>query len=242
VDHRAVPSPTAERLAHAAVAGAPVGATLEPELAAWLTGSPRFRAFVEANLPKVRKKLRGAADDEALRDVRLELQVARLLLGGRRVSLAWEALGSGMTGPDFTLALPGLRPLHLEVTRLRRDPAAAEPGVPWLAKLRQLPPGAPGAILVGIEGTRAEALDLASSVRAVRERADAKDEAFLAARGVEGSRPFYAAFLRLGAMLAWCEDAPGDERVGLWRNGSARIPVPEPALRACVAALRAEGA
>jgi len=239
VDPRpASPTPTADRLARALAAGSTAGAGFVPELAGWLSSSSRFRAFAEANEPKIRKKLRGAGDPDALRDVRLELQVARLLLADRRISLAWEPLGSGRTGPDFTVEIPGQRPTHLEVTRLQRDPTAAEPGVPWLPKLRQLPPGAPGAILVGVEGGTAKALDLASSARTVRARADARDEAYFTTRGIAGSRGFHAAFLRLGALLAFCENASPDDRVTLWRNGSARIAIPEPAARACLAALR----
>ena len=65
----------------------------------WLAGSPRFRAFAEAHRDKIRKKIRGAADPEALRDVRAELATARLLLADRRIELAFEAYGSGKTGP-----------------------------------------------------------------------------------------------------------------------------------------------
>ena len=36
----------------------------------WLAGSARFRAFAEVHRDKIRKKLRGATDAEALRDVR----------------------------------------------------------------------------------------------------------------------------------------------------------------------------
>ena len=56
------------------------------ELVAWLAGSPRFRAFVEANITKIRKKYRNAPDDQSRRDVRAELLAARLLLSDRRSS------------------------------------------------------------------------------------------------------------------------------------------------------------
>jgi hypothetical protein len=100
-----------------------------------------------------RKKLRGASDAETLRDVRLGLAVARLLLDDRRASLDWERCGSGKVGPDFTLTIPGVRPVNLELTRMRRVPEHVEPGVPWLAKLRQLPPSMPNAIVVAIGGS-----------------------------------------------------------------------------------------
>ena len=215
--------------------------SLLPELESWLTGSPRFRAFATTNAAKIRKKVRGASDAETLRDVRLELAVARLLLSDRRVVLAWERYGSGKAGPDFTLTIPGLRPVNLELTRMRRAPEHLEAGVPWVAKLRQLPPGIPNAIVVAIGGSTATALDMAASTRLIRARADAKDEPFFAARGFAGSRAFYSQFLRLGAVLVWCEEASESERATLWRNGSARIAVPDAVARACLTCLQDGG-
>ena len=60
---------------------------------------PRFRTFAEAHRDKIHKKFRKAADPEALRDVRAELLVARLLLADKRFELAFEAYGSGKAGP-----------------------------------------------------------------------------------------------------------------------------------------------
>ena len=91
--------------------------------------------------------MRGARDAEARRDVRTELHAAHLLLADPRIELAFEAYGSGRGGPDFTVTLRGERPFNLEVTRLRRLPGAAGPIGQLLAKLRQLPPSAPNAVL-----------------------------------------------------------------------------------------------
>ena len=210
------------------------------ELLGWLTGSQRFRAFAESNRDKVRKKLRSAADADALRDVRAELLVARLLLADRRIELAFEAYGSGKVGPDFTATYRGMRTFNLEVTRLRRAPVSTGTGAPLLAKLRQLPPSAPNAVLVAIEGDTADALDVAALVRELRSRADAKDEAFFVQRGFEGTRGFYERYLRLSAVLVRCEDAAGDARAALWTNRSARMAMPERAARASVQCLRGD--
>src|ERR1035437_8456010 len=78
------------------------------ELDGWLAGSARFRSFGEVHRDKIRKKVRTAADAEALRDVRTELQAARLLLVDTSIELAFEAYGSGEIGPDLT------RPIRLE--------------------------------------------------------------------------------------------------------------------------------
>jgi hypothetical protein len=207
------------------------------ELTTWLAGSARFRAFAEAHRDKIRKKLR-AVDAEALRDVRAELQVAHLLLADRRFELAFEAYGSGKAGPDFTVTFRGEGTFNLEVTRLRGLPRSTAYGGTLLAKLRQLPPSAPNALLIAIEGGRAEALDMATAARALRDRADAKDEAFFTARGLDGTRGFYERYLRLGAVFVWCEGATGDARATPWINRSARIALPERAIRACVQSLR----
>jgi len=216
-------------------AGGPLGA----ELIGWLTGSSRFRAFAEANRPKIRKKLRGAADADARLDVRAELQAAHLLLADRRTELAFEAYGSGNPGPDFTVSFRGERTFNLEVTRVHRATDGTAPAGQLLAKLRQLPPSMPNALLVAVEGDSAEAVDVAGASRALRARADQKDEAFFTSRGFDGTRGFYERYLRLGAVVVWCEGAAGDERAASWTNPSARIALPARALRGCLACLRA---
>lgn len=232
------PGGAVERLTHHLLDGAPSD-PIGVEIAAWLASSPRFRAFVDAHRDKIRKKLRGAPDAEARRDVRAELRVAHLLLADRRIELAFEVGGAAKGGPDFTVAYRGERMLNLEVTRLHRAPEAAVHGGPLLAKLRQLPPSAPNALLVAIEADGADAFDVAAAARALRARADAKDEAFFTSRGFEGTRGFYQRYLRLGAVLVWSEGGATEEaRATRWSNRSARIAVPERALRACLACLR----
>jgi hypothetical protein len=233
-----VPGAAVEQLADHLFDGVRVD-PMADELVAWLAGSPRFRVFAEAHRDKIRRKLRGARDAEARRDVRAELHAAHLLLADPRFEVAFEAYGSGRGGPDFTVTLRGERPFNLEVTRLRRLPDTAGPGRQLLAKLRQLPPSAPNALLFAIDGDSAEVLDVVAAARALRAQADAKNEAFFAARGFDGTRGFYERFLRLGAVLVWCEGARGAARASLWENRSARIPLPERAARACVGCLRA---
>lgn len=126
---------------------------LATELAAWLTAAPSFRTFAEAHREKIRKKLRGAVDPEARRDVQAELRTAHLLLAERRIELAFEAYGSGKPGPDFTVSFRGERSFNLE--GMRRNPDVASYGWALLAKLRQLPPSVPNAVLLAIDGEHA---------------------------------------------------------------------------------------
>jgi hypothetical protein len=217
-----------------------LGDPMARELVTWLAGSPRFRAFADTYRDKIRKKFHGAADAEAIRDVRTELQTARLLLADRRIDVAFETYGSGKTGPDLTVTFRAGRPFNLEVTRSRRVPDAAGTGLALLAKLRQLPPSSPNAILFAIDGSTAEAVDVAGAIRALRSRADAKDEPFFTVRGFDGTRGFYDRFLRLGALFVLCEGTEGDARAALWANSSARIALPSTAARACLACLRSD--
>ena len=232
------PSPSVERLAESLYEGVPSD-PLAIELVDWLTGSARFRTFAESYRDKIRKKLRGAGDPEAVRDVRAELRVAHLLLADRRFELAFEAYGAGKAGPDLTVSFRGARSFNLEVTRRRGTPDPTGSGAPLLAKLRQLPPSLPNAVLIAIDGSTAEALDVATATRTVRSRADARDEAFFTDRGFKGARGFYERYLRLGAVFVWAEGATGDSRATLWTNPSARIAVPERAAHASLVCLRA---
>ena len=230
--------PTAvERLTLELFDGA-AGDALAEEVAAWLSGSRRFRAFAEANRDKIRKKLRGARDAEARWDVLAELRAAQLLLADRRIELTFEAYGSRKPGPDFTVVYRAARSFNLEVTRMRRSGDAARHRL-LLAKLRQLPPSIPNVLVVAIEGDTAEAFDVAAATRALLARATATDETFFTMRGFRGTREFHDRYLRLGAVMVWCEAAAVDGRATLWINRSARIAAPERALGACFLSLRA---
>jgi hypothetical protein len=210
------------------------------ELVEWLASSARFRAFAEVHRDKIRKKVRGAADPDSLRDVRAELRTARLLLADRRIELAFEAYGSGKIGPDFTITFRDARSFNLEVTRLRRLPDATGLGASLLAKLRQLPPSAPNALLFATDADSAAALDVDAATRMLRTRADAKDERFFSGRGFDGARGFYERYLRLSAVFVSAEGADGHARATIWVNRSARIAMPEPAARASLRCLRVD--
>jgi hypothetical protein len=212
---------------------------LADELNGWLAGSARFRAFADLHHAKIGKKLRTAADAEAIRDVRAELRAACLLLADPRIELAFEAYGSGKRGPDLTVSYRTRPAFNLEVTRLRRIPGASDFEASLLAKLRQLPPSIPNALLVAIGGDSAGALDVAGAARGLRSRADTKDPELFDGDGFRGPRDFYDRYLRLGGVITWCE-AAADARTELWLNRSARIPLPERALRAALRCLNTD--
>lgn len=204
---------------------------LADELAGWLADSPRFRAFADAHRDKIRKKLRSATDADGRLDVRTELRVAHLLLADRRIELAFEPAGSTRGGPDFAVSFRTHPAFNLEVTRLRTAPDSDDLGRVVLAKLRQLPASSANVLLVNVDASVPLEL-LAGAAQELRSRADASDPVLLERGRFEDRRDFYRRFLRLGAVIAWSEEA-----ATIWRNASARIAVPEPALRACAARL-----
>jgi len=208
------------------------------ELPDWLAASPRFRSFAEANRDKIRKKLRGATSPEARLDVRAELRVAALLLADRRFELAFEAYGAGRRGPDFTATFRAGRAFNIEVTRRRAaaGEGTIEPAI--LAKLRQLPPSASNVLVVAVDAP-AGAPDPGPVLRDLQTHADRRDDEFFVAKGLPDAATYHAELLRLAAVIAWAEAAKAPDRVSTWANAGARIPLPEPTLRALTAAITA---
>ena len=233
------PGMTADQLVGYLVDASPSAHAMRSELHDWMAGSRRYRAFVEAHRDKIRKKLRGAGDAEARRDVRAELRVAHLLLSDRRIELAFEPFGASTGGPDFTVTYRDHRAFNLEVTRRREGSRSGADAGALLAKLRQLPPSAANVLLIAATDDRVDPLDVPASIADLLARAAAKDDRPFIERGLDGTRGFHQHFLRLGAVVTWFEDRHSKPRAVRWINRSARIPVPEPAAAAVLACLEA---
>jgi hypothetical protein len=213
------------------------------DLAAWLSGSPRFASFVDAHRDKIRKKLRGATERQARGDVRAELEVAVRLLADRRIEIAFEAYGSSRRGPDFTVTFRAVHPFNLEVTRPRLDederpaPQRADlVATAMLRKLRQLPGDAPNAVLVAIAGPIPSQDDIVAAMRSLKLRADRRDDAYFRGRGFADARQFHLRRRRLGALLV---ASTGGTDARAWANPEAQRPLPDGALSACLICLGA---
>jgi hypothetical protein len=216
--------------------GAPLPGALA-DLEAWLAGSSRLRAFVDANRDKIRKKIRLATADEARLDLWAELRVATRLLADRRIDLAFEAYGAGNRGPDFTATYRAGRAFNVEVTR-RHGTAADGLERMILAKLRQLPPSRANVLVVALDAAAEGPLDPAPVVRKLRARAERRDDAWFAARGLADAATFHQGVLRLSAILTWSEPPDGRSDASTWTNAGARIELDAAALRAIETALR----
>lgn len=234
------PAPSIVRLARD-LTDRDVGDPFADEMTRWLSTSPRFRSFATTYRSKIHKKIHDASGAEGLRDVRSELLAAFRLLIDRRFLVTYEAYGAGRTGPDLTVTYRTTTTFNVEVTRLQKPPEPVAVASTLLVKLRQLPPSVSNVVLVASERPASD-IDVAGSVRALRSRADARDDASFRRAGLESSRGFYDRFLRLSAVISWCDDAAGDERAVLWTNPSARIPLQARAAQACLACFRAQPA
>ncbi|HEV2237615.1 MAG TPA: hypothetical protein VGR57_13220, partial [Ktedonobacterales bacterium] len=201
---------------------------LSAACAAWIAASRPFRAFLDENASKIRKKVRQAGSGETLRDLWLEMSAAyHLLAADRRVTLVYERfLADKARGPDFTVTFKGHLVFNVEVRRLRTAAAARKLGDVLCEKLRQMPAGAVNVLLVGVDGGAASDLDCAATVRLLVKRAEAKEDAYFVARGLRDARDFLHALQRLGAVVVragW--DDPATATAGLWLNPLTKPPL-----------------
>lgn len=202
---------------------------LRAACATWIASSRPFRAFLEENATKVRKKARQAGDAESLRDLQLEMDAAYRLLTDRRVALVYERyMAEKLRGPDFTVTFKGHLVFNVEVRRLRGQVPAAKLGDGICGKLHQMPPSAVNVLLVGVDSGPSSDLDAATTIKYLIQRAEAKHDDFFTQRGFHDARDFLRAFQRLSGLLlraSWY-DAPASS-AALWLNPRARHPLPD---------------
>lgn len=201
---------------------------LREACAAWIATSRPFRAFLEENSGKIRKKARQASNLESLRDVQLEMDAAYHLLADRRVALAYERyLADKLRGPDFTVTFKGHVVFNVEVRRLRAPIRAGKLDDVICEKLRQMPSSAVNVLLVGVDTSLSSELDSTATMKRLIQRAEAKHDAFFIERGYRDARDFLRAFQRLSGQLVranWYDTTPPDPV--LWLNPLARHPLP----------------
>jgi len=210
---------------------------LAAEVGAWLVSSPRFRAFAETYRDKIRKKVRGPREDEALRDLTFELAIAHRLVEDRRFAVEYESYGMGQRAPDFRVTFrSGIR-FNVEVRRLRGRASTDTPADPAritravVDKLGQLPPSMINALVFGSDDPASATDALAPALLGLQDRAAQKDETFFQKRGFAGSRDFLRHYQRLSGVL-WLAGKPGESRGSLGRNPQARPPLPADLARA----------
>lgn len=215
---------------------------LAPQLGAWLAGSRRFAAFAATYRDKIRKKIRTARDEHALRDLRNELEVAYLLLAEPRFAMVYEPAGQGKArGPDFAVTFRGANTFNIEVTRMRPAARPLGEGLPdneraalererarerlqdiVAGKLQQMQAGAANALVVVADGVPADLQDLHASMAQMRLRAEHSDERVLKRGGFRGPPDFFQHYQRLSAVALRRAYGGGSYPLGLWSNNQAR--------------------
>ncbi len=204
---------------------------LQAQVGAWLAESARFCAFVEAQRDKIRKKARMAGDEEARRDLLVELGTAHRLLREKRFTLAYEPFAANKTrGPDYGVTYTTKFSFTVEATRLRAACDFARWADVLCTKLMQLPAGQPNVVLVATADRQCADFDLAQTLAALRALAERKDDAFFAQRGWHAARDFLRQLRRLSAVLWWNGwDATNGGIWHLWLNVQAKHPLPNEA-------------
>ena len=186
---------------------------------------------------KIRKKIRGTRDEEGLRDLKLELEVAYLLLSERRFTLEYEKGGVGkQRGPDFRVTFKTHTPFNVEVKRIRAsdaDRAAEPPEYNRIAstvcqKIGQLTTGMINILVLASEGDLYHDADVAAAMLGLRTRAERKDDAFFTRRGFADASDFLKQYQRLSAVLFHARPVQGNGQAGsLWPNPLARQRLPD---------------
>jgi len=225
---------------------------LAEPMAAWLASSRRFTAFVTANHPKIRKKLRAAQEPESLRDLQLELETAYLLLRERSLSLAYEPQHPQHgRSPDFAVTFTTSLVFMVEVTRMqaaqpRTPPGAHEharemqspntkltvtsPGDRFsdmlCSKLGQLLPQRSNLLLVGVETPHLTHHDLQATMLRIQQRAEGNDSTVVQRYGFRDRADFFHHYQRLSALLVRGTSLQASDPVVVWVNPQAKYPLP----------------
>jgi hypothetical protein len=194
---------------------------LSGELLRWMEASPRFIAFVETYRDKIRKKLRVTRQPESILDLRSELDVARGLLGDRRLAIEYEPYASAKRrGPDFAATYRTNLKFNIEVARLRPgdDPPRLEARFLRLLlyKLGQMQPGTPSLLVLHARDDLARSLDLDRRMQEIKLRAEGKEPSFYEISRYESPAAFYKDFLHLSGILLWAAEPQP------WVNKQAR--------------------
>jgi hypothetical protein len=209
---------------------------LAAQFGQWVVSSARFRAFAEQYRDKIRKKVRSTRDQEELKDLTFELEIAYLLLAERRFTVEYEQGGVGkQRGPDFCVTFRTHMLFNVEVKRFRAssiDRTTDPPEYSRIAstacqKIGQLPAGMINILAISSDSERYHASDVAAAMASLRTRAERKDDPFFTRRGFLGAGDFLKQYQRLSAVLFHTQLADSDEHADiLWLNAIARQRLP----------------
>jgi hypothetical protein len=197
---------------------------LYPEFETWVKSSRRFKAFVISHRGKIRTKLKNVRDEGGMKDLRVELETAMLLLREDRFSLEYEKYAAlKQRGPDFTVTFKTHTPFNIEVRRIRsvENDSEGEARVYKLMavlcdKVGQMPPSIVNLLWLSAEREVSEA-DLNQAAISLRQLAEGKAEEFFTKRGFATATAFIKQYQQLSGIVL---RQSGENR--LWLNPLAR--------------------
>jgi hypothetical protein len=203
----------------------------------WVKSSRRFRAFAETYRDKIRKKLRTVENDDALKSLYVELEIAYRLLGDQRIEIEYEKYGLGkQRAPDFTIQYRVNIVFNLEITRLRFGESSATKDQHFLArkltdalldKVGQMLPNLINVLL--IDSDYPTSMDtIAKGMASLRHQAEMKQNDFFVGRGYQDALTFLKQFQQLSALCYRTDHPSAASPLLFWRNSLARHPVPKP--------------
>lgn len=216
---------------------------LSGSMAEWLASSRRFTTFANTCKNKIRKKVRTTLGQENLLDLQLELETAYLLLRERSLSVEYEPLHAEKTRrPDFAVTFTTSFTFMLEVTRVRtsskivssvapEQPIKTAPLEDRLAdticsKLDQLLIQRSNILLVGVDVLPPTQNDLRAFMRAMQQRVEGREPAFLQRYRFRDRSDFFHHFQRLsGVLVRGLVLKTGQSAIG-WINPQAKHPLP----------------
>lgn len=205
------------------------------EFERWVRNSRRFRAFASEHRSKIRAKLRNVRGEAGMRDLRVELQTAALLLQDERFALEYEKYAaSKQRGPDFTATFRTNTIFNVEVRRLRSVDLAGEDTEARVSKLmtvvcdkvEQMPPSVINLLWLAAEREISED-DLSRALITLRQLAEQKTEDFFTRRGFESAASFLKHYRQLSGIVVHQSD-----EILLWLNPLARHKLPPDIARA----------
>lgn len=200
-----------------------------PEFEGWVRSSRRFKAFAVNNRNKIRAKLKNVGDEGGMKDLRVELKTAALLLREERFTLEYEKYAaSKQRGPDFTVTFKTHTLFNVEVRRMRSielddGDAAAFVGklmVVLCDKVKQMPSSIINLLWLIAEREISET-DLNRATTTLRQLAERKTEDFFTRCGFESTADFLKQYRRLSGIVL--HQSSGNV---LWLNPLARHKAP----------------
>jgi hypothetical protein len=207
---------------------------LAQPMATWLTSSRRFTAFVSTYHTKIRKKIRVVQGPENLRDLRLELETAYLLLRERSLNVEYEPQSKEHgRSPDFAVSFTTSFVFMVEVTRLRSTNVT--PNIPLLhdrftdmlcSKLGQLIPQRGNLLLIGMETLPMTHHDIQTTLLRMQKRAEGNDPSIVQRHGFRDRADFFHHYHLLSSILVRGMPLQANEPVLLWDNPQAKYPLP----------------